>query len=111
MTLSTSFKCSAICVPRRALVRSLATKLTLDLLMPNMKRLRYCTEREAAAFGTAYARLAEQVGPNGLVGEVVCEAEARDALMRANSAALDRLLAELIRLPLDCQRSRSRRTS
>ena len=107
MMLSTSFKCSAISVPRRALVRSLATKLTLDLLMPNMKRLRYRIEREAAAFGTAYARLAEQVGPNGLVGEVV----SRGALMRANGAALDRLLAELIRLPLDCQRSRSRRNS
>jgi hypothetical protein len=51
------------------------------------------------------------VGPDGVVGEVVCEAEARGALMRANSAALHRLLAELIRLPLDCQRSRSRRTS
>lgn len=60
--------------------KRLAAKLMLDLMMPNNKRLRFCTGAEVGAFGSAYAKIAEKVGPDNLVGEVLCEREAAEPM-------------------------------
>jgi hypothetical protein len=51
--------------------------LVLNLEMPNGKRLRNCTGREMAQFGSAYQRIAKRVGPTKTVGTVLDEAGVR----------------------------------
>ena len=62
------------------LVRALADKMMSNLLllrMPNHKRMVDCTGAEMSAFGKGYERIAEAVGPDKRVGEVLSEDEVR----------------------------------
>ena len=58
--------------------------ILLDMLMtlPNgeQKPLRFCYGGEIEALGTAYQRIAEKVGKNAMVGEIMCESEVRALL-------------------------------
>jgi hypothetical protein len=64
----------------QVVVAKVAERIVLDMTMPNNKRLRFCTGQEVAAFGIAFAKIAEKVGPDCLVGEKLTEAEARELL-------------------------------
>jgi hypothetical protein len=63
-----------------AQARAIAARITLDLMMPNGKRLRYCSGAEVGAFGVAFGKIAERVGPDKIVGAVLCEQEIRELL-------------------------------
>ena len=47
------------------------TKRALELVMPNGKSLGKCSGAECTAFGGWYAKIAERVGPDRLVGDVL----------------------------------------
>jgi hypothetical protein len=51
--------------------------------MPNNEQLRFCTGAEVAGFGAAFSEIAERVGDESMVGEILCEDEVR-ALLRAD---------------------------
>jgi hypothetical protein len=53
--------------------------LLLNMEMPNGKRLRYCTGREVAKFGSFYTKIAKKAGAKR-IGEVYDEAQLRAAL-------------------------------
>ena len=50
--------------------------MTITLINGEQKKLRFTTGGELAKLGSAYSRLAERVGADCLVGEVLTEAEA-----------------------------------
>jgi hypothetical protein len=50
--------------------------MTITLINGEQKKLRFTTGSELAKLGSAYSRLAERVGADCLVGEVLTEAEA-----------------------------------
>jgi hypothetical protein len=52
------------------------------MLMPNGEKLRFCRGSEVAQWGAGFARIAEKVRPDCLVGEVLCEAEAQELMGR-----------------------------
>jgi hypothetical protein len=70
-------------------VKAIAAKVKATLLLDTVvtllsgesKQLRFVTGRELAELGGAYARIAEKVGPECLVGEVICESEAKALLL------------------------------
>lgn len=66
----------------QAAVAKVKALVVLDTILPSGKLLRYATGSEVAALGEAYQRIAERVGPNAMVGELLTEAEAAE-LMRA----------------------------
>jgi hypothetical protein len=74
-------------------VKEIAAKvkaaLVLDTLMPNGERLRFCRGSEVAQWGVGFSRIAEKVGPDCLVGEVLCEREAAE-LMSNGAGLLDK---------------------
>jgi hypothetical protein len=70
-------------VAHARLVTRLDSKVTLlNLKAPNGKKLRDCRGEECRHFGGWYLRVADEVGPNRLVGEVLNEQQIR-ALYRA----------------------------
>jgi hypothetical protein len=72
----------------RAAVTAIAAKVRqtvlLDLVMPNVIVMRYCTGEQMSGFGSAYQAIAVKVGAENLVGEVLLEAEVR-ALLQATA--------------------------
>ncbi len=58
--------------------------------MPNSKQLRYCLGREVAAFGDGFARIAEKVPADQIVGCVLVETEVRALLDLKNERACAR---------------------
>jgi hypothetical protein len=61
-------------------------RVVLDMIMPNGERLRFCTGKQVAGFGAGFAKLAERVGADCLVGEMVCENEAAELILGGNQA-------------------------
>jgi hypothetical protein len=70
-------------VEAKKIAKAVTTKIALDLMMPNGKRMRYCTGAEMKLFGDAYSRIGEKVGDGNLVGEIMTEEEAK-ALLGSN---------------------------
>jgi hypothetical protein len=78
-------------VAEQAQVRATAAKarqlILLDmpvrLLSGEAKQLRYVTGRELAELGGVYQAIAEKVGPDNFVGEVLVEAELKALLQAA----------------------------
>jgi hypothetical protein len=76
----------------KATVKRLAQKareriwldLPIVLLSGESKQLRYVTGRELVALGVAYAKIAERVGPDEMLGERLTEAEVK-ALLAAGA--------------------------
>jgi hypothetical protein len=64
----------------REITAKIAERIVLDMIMPNNKRLRFCTGQEVAAFGVAFAKIAEKVGADCFVGEKLTEQEAKALL-------------------------------
>jgi hypothetical protein len=64
----------------RAVAARIKAEIVLDMLMPNGLKLRFCSGAEVAAFGSAFTRIAQMVGADQLVGEVLIESEARALL-------------------------------
>lgn len=59
-------------------IKERATRMVLlDLVMPNGKMLRNCTGKEVAKSGEIFARIAGQIKPNEVVGDVLSEAQVR----------------------------------
>jgi hypothetical protein len=58
-----------------AVGQRLRSIILLDLVQPNGKPLRKCTGRECRGFSGWHARIADRVGDDGIVGEVLTEAE------------------------------------
>ena len=56
--------------------------LPIVLLSGETKQLRYVTGRELAELGGIYQAIAERVGPDNFVAEVLCERDVAE-LMRA----------------------------
>lgn len=54
-----------------------------DLVMPNQKPMRLCSGGEMAGFGAAYQRIADKVGADCLVGEVLTNTEAEALMVRS----------------------------
>jgi hypothetical protein len=52
----------------------------LDFVMPNNKPLRDCTGSEVAGFGRGFIKIAEKVGPDQRVGDVLTDKEAADQM-------------------------------
>jgi hypothetical protein len=65
----------------KTLVAKVKAIAVLDMLMPNGERLRFCRGSDVARFGVGFAKIAEKVGPDCLVGEVLRENEVQ-ALLR-----------------------------
>jgi hypothetical protein len=59
--------------------------MTVTLLSGAQKALRFCLGSEVAELGAAYSRIAERVGADNLVGEILTSGEAAE-LMRATPA-------------------------
>lgn len=65
-------------VARAKLVARIKSKvLLLSMVMPNGKKLRDCSGEECAHFGGWYRRIASEIGPTKLVGEVLSEQQVR----------------------------------
>ena len=65
----------------RAIAKQIKIAVVLDMITPVGKRLRYCTGREVAACGDAFARIAQHVPDDSFVGEVLIESTARRLLL------------------------------
>ena len=69
------------------IVRAEADKMVreiilLNLLMPNGKPMRDCTGMEMGGFGRAYTKIAEKVGPDRRVGDVISEEQVRKLVQK-----------------------------
>jgi hypothetical protein len=53
----------------------------ITLLSGETKQLRFCLGSEIGQLGAAFGRIAERVGPTNMVGECLCEQEARQLLL------------------------------
>lgn len=71
------------CAEVAAIAERIKATIVLDMPCPNGKRLRLCTGAECAAFGRTFGKIAQHVGADELVGEVLIEAEARQLLEAA----------------------------
>jgi hypothetical protein len=70
-------------VSEQAAVKEIAAKvkmLVLDTIMPNGEKLRFCRGSEVAQWGAGFSLIAERVGPDCLVGEVLCERDVAELL-------------------------------
>jgi hypothetical protein len=57
-----------------------ALDLPITLMSGETKLLRFCSGAEIARLGSVYSKIAEKVGADCLVGEVLTEAEAQALL-------------------------------